>query len=105
MTAWIALLRAVNVGGTGKLAMSELKAMCGDGMASSKLSDRQKAPATPGLLSQEARSWSCQYLATTGPPQLNFQTSEVVMVCTVGVVCCPKPTPAAGPSSGRSFAL
>ena len=28
MTAWIALLRAVNVGGTGKLAMSELKAMC-----------------------------------------------------------------------------
>jgi uncharacterized protein (DUF1697 family) len=28
--AWIALLRAVNVGGTGKLAMSELKAMCED---------------------------------------------------------------------------
>ena len=28
MVAWIALLRAVNVGGTGKLAMSELKAMC-----------------------------------------------------------------------------
>ena len=28
MTAWIALLRAVNVGGTGKLPMSELKAMC-----------------------------------------------------------------------------
>jgi uncharacterized protein (DUF1697 family) len=28
VTAWIALLRAVNVGGTGKLAMSELKAMC-----------------------------------------------------------------------------
>ena len=28
MAAWIALLRAVNVGGTGKLAMSELKAMC-----------------------------------------------------------------------------
>jgi uncharacterized protein (DUF1697 family) len=28
MTAWVALLRAVNVGGTGKLAMSELKAMC-----------------------------------------------------------------------------
>jgi len=28
VAAWIALLRAVNVGGTGKLAMSELKAMC-----------------------------------------------------------------------------
>jgi uncharacterized protein (DUF1697 family) len=28
MTAFIALLRAVNVGGTGKLQMSELKAMC-----------------------------------------------------------------------------
>ena len=28
MTAWVALLRAVNVGGTGKLARSELKAMC-----------------------------------------------------------------------------
>ena len=30
MAAWVALLRAVNVGGTGKLAMSELKAMCED---------------------------------------------------------------------------
>ena len=28
MTAWVALLRAVNVGGTGKLPMNELKAMC-----------------------------------------------------------------------------
>ena len=28
MTAYIALLRAVNVGGTGRLEMSELKAMC-----------------------------------------------------------------------------
>jgi hypothetical protein len=28
MTAYIALLRAVNVGGTGKLPMSDLKAMC-----------------------------------------------------------------------------
>ena len=28
MTAFIALLRAVNVGGTGKLSMSDLKAMC-----------------------------------------------------------------------------
>ena len=28
MTAFIALLRAVNVGGTGKLAMSDLKEMC-----------------------------------------------------------------------------
>src|SRR6478735_3955744 len=28
MTTYIALLRAVNVGGTGKLPMSELKAMC-----------------------------------------------------------------------------
>jgi uncharacterized protein (DUF1697 family) len=28
MTPYIALLRAVNVGGTGKLPMSELKAMC-----------------------------------------------------------------------------
>jgi len=28
MTAYIALLRAVNVGGTGKLPMAELKAMC-----------------------------------------------------------------------------
>lgn len=28
MTAYVALLRAVNVGGTGKLAMSDLKAMC-----------------------------------------------------------------------------
>jgi uncharacterized protein (DUF1697 family) len=28
VAAWVALLRAVNVGGTGKLPMSELKAMC-----------------------------------------------------------------------------
>lgn len=28
MTAYVALLRAVNVGGTGKLPMSELRAMC-----------------------------------------------------------------------------
>src|SRR5690348_8182703 len=28
MTTYVALLRAVNVGGTGKLAMSELRAMC-----------------------------------------------------------------------------
>src|SRR5215475_13627254 len=28
MTAFVALLRAVNVGGTGKLPMSELQAMC-----------------------------------------------------------------------------
>lgn len=28
MTGYVALLRAVNVGGTGKLPMSELKAMC-----------------------------------------------------------------------------
>jgi uncharacterized protein (DUF1697 family) len=28
MTAYVALLRAVNVGGTGKLEMSELKALC-----------------------------------------------------------------------------
>lgn len=28
MTVFVALLRAVNVGGTGKLAMSELKVMC-----------------------------------------------------------------------------
>ena len=37
MTAWVALLRAVNVGGTGKLAMSELKAMCDElGFGSAK---------------------------------------------------------------------
>jgi uncharacterized protein (DUF1697 family) len=30
MTRYIALLRAVNVGGTGKLPMADLKAMCGD---------------------------------------------------------------------------
>jgi uncharacterized protein (DUF1697 family) len=37
VTAFIALLRAVNVGGTGKLAMSELKAMCDElGFASAK---------------------------------------------------------------------
>lgn len=37
MPAWIALLRAVNVGGTGKLAMSDLKAMCDElGFASAK---------------------------------------------------------------------
>jgi uncharacterized protein (DUF1697 family) len=28
LTAWVALLRAVNVGGTGKLPMAELKALC-----------------------------------------------------------------------------
>jgi uncharacterized protein (DUF1697 family) len=28
MTRYIALLRAVNVGGTGKLSMTDLKAMC-----------------------------------------------------------------------------
>jgi len=51
MGSFVALLRAVNVGGTGKLPMSELKAMCeelrlgrreiyvhyGDGMGTSKL--------------------------------------------------------------------
>ena len=37
MAAWVALLRAVNVGGTGKLAMGELKAMCDElGLASVK---------------------------------------------------------------------
>jgi uncharacterized protein (DUF1697 family) len=37
VTAWVALLRAVNVGGTGKLAMSELKVMCDElGFASAK---------------------------------------------------------------------
>jgi len=37
MTAYVALLRAVNVGGTGKLAMTELKAMCEEiGFASVK---------------------------------------------------------------------
>jgi uncharacterized protein (DUF1697 family) len=37
MTAWVALLRAVNVGGTGKLSMSELKTMCEElGFASPK---------------------------------------------------------------------
>jgi len=30
MTKYIALLRAVNVGGTGKLAMADLKSMCSD---------------------------------------------------------------------------
>jgi uncharacterized protein (DUF1697 family) len=30
MTRYVALLRAVNVGGTGKLPMTELKAMCDD---------------------------------------------------------------------------
>lgn len=30
MTAYVALLRAVNVGGTGKLAMTDLAAMCED---------------------------------------------------------------------------
>jgi uncharacterized protein (DUF1697 family) len=30
MASYIALLRAVNVGGTGKLAMADLKAMCSD---------------------------------------------------------------------------
>lgn len=28
MTVWVALLRAVNVGGTGKLPMADLRAMC-----------------------------------------------------------------------------
>jgi uncharacterized protein (DUF1697 family) len=28
VTGWVALLRAVNVGGTGKLSMAELKALC-----------------------------------------------------------------------------
>jgi uncharacterized protein (DUF1697 family) len=37
VTAWVALLRAVNVGGTSKLAMSELKAMCDElGFTSAK---------------------------------------------------------------------
>jgi len=30
MTRYIALLRAVNVGGTGKLSMTDLKAICGE---------------------------------------------------------------------------
>lgn len=30
MTLWIGLLRAINVGGTGKLPMAELRALCAD---------------------------------------------------------------------------
>ncbi|MFZ1069046.1 MAG: DUF1697 domain-containing protein, partial [Methyloceanibacter sp.] len=30
MTAYIALLRAVNVGGTGKLPMADLRALCAE---------------------------------------------------------------------------
>lgn len=30
MTGWVALLRAVNVGGTGKIVMSDLRALCED---------------------------------------------------------------------------
>ena len=30
MTTYIALLRAVNVGGTGKLGMADLKTMCAE---------------------------------------------------------------------------
>lgn len=30
MPAWVAFLRAVNVGGTGKLSMADLRAMCAD---------------------------------------------------------------------------
>jgi uncharacterized protein (DUF1697 family) len=30
MAAWVALLRAVNVGGTGKLAMTDLARLCGE---------------------------------------------------------------------------
>lgn len=30
MTRWVALLRAVNVGGTGKLAMADLRRICAD---------------------------------------------------------------------------
>lgn len=30
MKAWVALLRSVNVGGTGKLAMDDLRAICAD---------------------------------------------------------------------------
>jgi uncharacterized protein (DUF1697 family) len=30
MTSYVALLRAVNVGGTGKLPMADLRTMCSD---------------------------------------------------------------------------
>ena len=30
MTKWVALLHAVNVGGTGKLAMADLRRLCGE---------------------------------------------------------------------------
>ena len=49
MAAVIALLRAVNVGGTGKLPMSELKAMCvAEGMAGS-------IPAFARMMNDEAK--------------------------------------------------
>jgi uncharacterized protein (DUF1697 family) len=44
MPSYIALLRAVNVGGTGKLPMSELKAMCvAEGLVKAALEKRLQA--------------------------------------------------------------
>jgi uncharacterized protein (DUF1697 family) len=53
MTVYVALLRAVNVGGTGKLAMAKLKAICADAgftnartyIASGNVVFESKAPA------------------------------------------------------------
>ena len=45
---------------------------------------KQKAPASlPGLLAiLKQIACEAQYFATTGPPQLNRQTSSLRMVCT-----------------------
>jgi len=45
LTKYIALIRAVNVGGTGKLPMSELKSTCEDAGFLNVLRDRLGKPA------------------------------------------------------------
>jgi uncharacterized protein (DUF1697 family) len=67
MTIYVALLRAVNVGGTGKLPMADLKAMCGDAgfaraqtyIASGNVVFESKTPAAKVKAELEKRLHKC----------------------------------------------
>lgn len=59
MGAFIALLRAVNVGGTGKLPMSELKAMCEElGYAAVRFTSRKSQSAIKTALEKRLHAYA-----------------------------------------------
>ena len=82
MAAWVALLRAVNVGGTGKLAMSELKAMCDElGFASAKtyiasgnvvFASRKSEAAIKSVLEKRLEAYAGKPFAALHRPSARF---------------------------------